>query len=184
MISGAGVRGEVRLVRIGKTSALVLVGTVTVRDDGTPVLSTTDEGAMQVAWSGAPVQAREMVPLKSMPGVSCRLKEAVWPAVTEAERVPVSANAGAALAKMFRTCGEPGASSVTERVSLRGPEKTGEKVMLVVQLELAAMVAVAHAPRELVKSMGLLPPAEILEMCSADVPVLEMVTEMGVLASP
>ena len=130
MISGAGVRGEVRLVRIGKTSALVLVGTVTVRDDGTPVLSTTDEGAMQVAWSGAPVQAREMVPLKSMPGVSCRLKEAVWPAVTEAERVPVSANAGAALAKMFRTCGEPGASSVTERVSLRGPEKTGEKVML------------------------------------------------------
>jgi hypothetical protein len=57
-------------------------------------------------------------------------------------------------------------------------------VTLAVQLELAAMVAVAHAPRELVKSMGLLPPAEMLEMCSGDVPVLEMVTEMGVLASP
>ncbi len=85
---------------------------------------------------------------------------------------------------MFKTCGEPGASSVTARVSLRGPEKTGEKVTLAVQLELAAMVAVAHAPRELVKSMGLLPPAEMLEMCSGDVPVLEMVTEMGVLASP
>lgn len=27
-------------------------------------------------------------------------------------------------------------------------------------------------------------PAEILEMCSGDVPVLEMVTDMGVLASP
>jgi hypothetical protein len=82
---------------------------------------------MQVAWRGAPVQAREIVPLKSVPGVSCRLKQAVWPAVTEAESVPVSANAGAELAKMFRTCGEPGASSVTERVSLRGPEKMGGK---------------------------------------------------------
>jgi hypothetical protein len=85
----------VRLVRVGKASALVFVGTVTVREEGTPVLR-----------------------------------------------------------------------------------------MLAVQLGLAAMVAVAHAPRELVKSMGLLPPAEILEMCSGDVPVLEMVTEMGVLASP
>ena len=47
--------------------------------------------------------------------------------MTEAESVPVSANAGAELAKMFRTCGEPGASSVTERVSLRGPEKMGRK---------------------------------------------------------
>lgn len=147
-------------------------------------MSVTDEGAMQVAWRGAPVQAREMAPLKSVPGVSCRLKEAVWPAVTEAESVPLSANAGAALANMFRTCGEPGASSMTERISLRGPEKMGEKVMLAVQLELAAIVAVAHAPSELVKSMGLLPPAEMLEMCSGDVPVLEMVTEMGVLASP
>ncbi len=184
MISDAGVRGEVRLVLVGSAIALVFVGTATVREEGTPVLRTTDEGAMQVAWSGAPEQTRERVPLKSVPGVSCRLKEAVWPAVTEAESVPVSANAGAALAKMFRTCGELGASSVTERVSLRGPEKTGEKVMLAVQLALAAMVAVAHAPRELVKSMGLLPPAEMLEMCNGDVPVLEMVMEMGVLASP
>lgn len=163
---------------------MVFVGTVTVREEGTPVLSTTDEGAMQVAWRGAPVQVSEKVPLKSVPGVSCKLKAADWPADTEAESEPLSANAGAALAKMFKTCGEPGASSVTARVSLRGPEKMGEKVTLAVQLELAAMVAVAHAPRELVKSMGLLPPAEMLEMCSGDVPVLEMVTEMGVLASP
>jgi hypothetical protein len=84
MISGAGARGEVRLVLVGSVKALVQVGTVTVRDEGTPVLRVTDEGVMQVAWSGAPVQAREMERLKSVPGVSCRLKEAVWPAETEA----------------------------------------------------------------------------------------------------
>lgn len=103
MISDAGVRGEVRLVLVGSAIALVFVGTVTVSEEGTPVLRTTDEGAMQVAWSGAPAQARERVPLKSVPGVSCRLKEAVWPAVTEAESVPVNVNAGATLAKIFRT---------------------------------------------------------------------------------
>ena len=40
---------------------------------------------MQVARRGAPVQAREIVLLKSVVGVSCRLKEAVWPTETEAE---------------------------------------------------------------------------------------------------
>ena len=106
MACGTGVRGEVRLVMVGSAIVLVFVGTVPVSEEGTPVLRVT-------------------VPLKSVPGVNCRLKEAVWPAVTEAESVPVSANAGAALAKMFRTCGEPGASSVTESVSLRGPRRRG-----------------------------------------------------------
>jgi hypothetical protein len=69
-----GVHGRGRLVRVGKTSALALVATVTVREEGTQVLRVTDEGAMQVAWRGAPVQAGEIVPLKSVPGVSCRLK--------------------------------------------------------------------------------------------------------------
>lgn len=92
--------------------------------------------------------------------------------------------AGAAFAKMFRTWGELGASSVTLRVSLRGPEKMGENVMLTVQLVFGAMVAVVQEVRELVKSAGLLPPAEIFETCMEVVPVLVIATVTGVLARP
>jgi hypothetical protein len=35
---------------------------------------------------------------------------------------PLIENAGGAFSKIFKTCGELGASSVTVRVSLRGPE--------------------------------------------------------------
>jgi hypothetical protein len=49
-------------------------------------------------------------------------------------------NAGGALARMFKTWGELEASSVTVRVSLRGPENTGENVTLTVQLALGATV--------------------------------------------
>lgn len=93
-------------------------------------------------------------------------------------------NAGAAVAKMFKTWGELGASSVTVRVSLRGPEKMGENVTLTVQLAFGAMVAVPQEATEFVKSAGLLPAAEILEMCMGVVPVLVMATVMGALARP
>jgi len=93
-------------------------------------------------------------------------------------------NAGGALAKMFKTWGEFGASSVTVRVSLRGPEKMGEKVTLTVQLAFAATVAVLQEATEFVKSAGLFPAAEIFEMCMGAVPVLVMATVMGVLARP
>lgn len=55
----------------------------------------------------------------------------------------VTVNAGGALAKTLRTCGEFAASSATEIVSLRAPEKMGENVTLKVQLVLAAIVAAA-----------------------------------------
>jgi hypothetical protein len=43
--------------------ALPLVTTVTVKDAGAPVLSTTEAGAWQVAPKGAPVQVKKIVPL-------------------------------------------------------------------------------------------------------------------------
>jgi hypothetical protein len=93
-------------------------------------------------------------------------------------------NDGGALAKMFKTWGELGASSVTVSVSLRGPEKMGENVTLTVQLAFAATVAVLQAATEFVKSAGLFPAAEIFEMCMVVVPVLVMAIVMGVLARP
>jgi hypothetical protein len=85
---------------------------------------------------------------------------------------------------MLSTCGDPAASSETEIDSLRGPENTGAKTTVTVQLALGAMVAVLQLPSELTKSKGLFPPAEILVTCIAAVPVLLMVTLMGTLASP
>jgi hypothetical protein len=77
-----------------------------------------------------------------------------------------------------------GASSLTIRVSLRGPENRGEKVTLTVQLALAATVAVLQEVTEFVKSAGLFPAAEIFEMCMGVVPLLVMATVMGTLARP
>ena len=71
-----------------------------------------------------------------------------------------------------------------ESVSLRGPEKIGAKVRLMLQVAPAAMVAVLHALKEFRKSVGLFPPATMLEICSGALPALVMVTLMGVLASP
>jgi 3-hydroxyisobutyrate dehydrogenase-like beta-hydroxyacid dehydrogenase len=110
-----------------------------------------------------------------------------WPAETVAENAVeglLIENAGGALEKMFKIWGELGASSETVRVSLRGPEKSGEKVTLTVQLAFAATVALLQEAVEFVKSAGLFPAAEILETCMGDVPVLVMATLMGVLARP
>ena len=60
----------------------------------------------------------------------------------------------------------------------------GENVTLTVQLALAARVAALQKATESVKSAGLFPAAEILEMCMAMVPVLVIATVMGVLARP
>jgi len=73
---------------------------------------------------------------------------------------------------------------VTVRVSLRGLEKMGENVTLTVQLALAARAAALQEATEFVKSAGLFPAAEILEMCMDVVPVLVMATVMGVLERP
>jgi hypothetical protein len=65
-------------------------------------------------------------------------------------------NAGGALATMFKTWGELGASSATVRASLSCPEKRGEKATLTVQLAFAATVVVAQDATEFVKSAALL----------------------------
>jgi hypothetical protein len=88
------------------------------------------------------------------------------------------------LARTLRTCGELGASLVTEMVSLRGPEDNGAKVMETVQAALGATMALAHEAMLLEKSAGLLPPAEMLEMCSGALLGLLIVTLVGTLARP
>jgi len=171
----------------GSIKAPPLVGTVTVNEVGTPVLRTTEGGDWQAAPRGAPLHAKAIVPLKSSPGVNCKLYVADCPAFTETERALatlLTVNAGGALAKTLTDCGELGASSLTKRVSLRAPEKIGEKVTLTLQLALAAIVVVAHALDVFVKSAGLAPPAEIPEMCSGAAPEFVMITLTAVLASP
>jgi hypothetical protein len=81
-----------------------------------------------------------------------------------AEAGLVTVKAAGALAMTLRTCGELGASLVTEMVSLRGPEESGAKVMEMVQAVLGATTALAHEATELEKSAGLLPPAEMPEI--------------------
>src|ERR1700686_4374008 len=101
-----GVRGGLREAIVGATIALPVVSTVTVKVAGTPVLKTTEAGAWHVAAKGAPVQVKEMVPLKSRPGVSCSAQLADCPAATVAESAVeglLTENAGGALATMFKT---------------------------------------------------------------------------------
>jgi hypothetical protein len=150
-------------------------------------LRVTEVGAWQVAPMGAPLHAKAMVPLKSSPGVNCKLNIADCPAFTDTESALaglLTVNAGGALANTLTDCGEFGASSLTKRVSLRAPEKIGAKVTLTLQLALAAIVVVLHALNVLAKSAGLAPPAEIPEMCSGAAPEFVMVTLIAVLASP
>jgi hypothetical protein len=114
-------------------------------------------------------------------------KEAVCPAETEAESAEaglVTVKAAGALATTLRTCGELGASLVTEMVSLRGPEESGAKVMEMVQAALGATTAFAQVATELEKSAGLFPPEEMPEMCSGALLGLLMVTLVATLARP
>src|ERR1700730_9695431 len=95
-------------------------------------------GAVHVPAAGTPAQAKEALPAKPVPGVSCMLKAAVCPAVTVTEFEPGAAGeiARAALivALMPIACGELGASSVIVMNADRVPVTRGESDTPMVQL--------------------------------------------------
>jgi len=90
-----------------------------------------------VAAAGAPVQANDALPLKPGPGVSCKVKVAVCPAVTVIEVEPLGAGemarAAPTVALTSITCGELGASSVMLIKAERRPVTNGERETLIVQ---------------------------------------------------
>jgi len=94
---------------------------------------------MQDAFAGAPVQANETDPVNPGPGVNCKLKTAVWPAVIVAEVEPEGPaeipNAGLAVPVTEMACGEFGASSVMTIEAVRGPALSGANVTFMLQLE-------------------------------------------------
>jgi hypothetical protein len=106
-----------------------------------PFVSWT-EGALHVAAVGAPVQVKEAVPAKPGPGVNCRVKDAVCPAVTVTEVPPATAGAmvkaGLTLALMAIVCGESAASSTIVIVADWRPAATGAMLTLIAQVALAA----------------------------------------------
>jgi len=79
---------------------------------------------------GAPAHPKAALPVKPVPGTSCRLKLAVCPADTVAEFEPGAAGdtVNAALTEALRliVCGEFGASSVIAMIAARVPVATGE----------------------------------------------------------
>ena len=81
-----------------------------------------------MAAAGAPAQAKEALPAKPGPGVNCRLKAAVCPALTVTEVEPGAAGeiakAALTLALMATDCGELVASPVIVMDALRAPVVT------------------------------------------------------------
>jgi hypothetical protein len=122
---------------------LALVVTVTVKRLAAPLLTATLAGAVHVALGGAPLHAKVTVPLKPVPGITCKLNCAVWPAVTEAvvEPVPGVTPISAAtppVPSRFIDCGEFAASSVIVNVPLRTPGPVGPNVSDTTQFAFAS----------------------------------------------
>src|SRR5438309_8645077 len=95
-------------------------------------------GAVHVAAVGAPVHVKEALPAKPVPGVNCRVKVAVCPAVTVAALEPGEAgeivNAARIDALRLIVWGELGASSVTAMNAARVPVVTDDSPTAIVQL--------------------------------------------------
>jgi len=100
------------------------------------------EGALHVAAVGTPVHVKEAVPAKPAPGVNCKVKDAVCPAVTVTDVPPAAAgamvNAGLTFALMAIVCGESAASSTIVIVATCGPVATGVMLTLIAQVAPAA----------------------------------------------
>jgi hypothetical protein len=90
----------------------------------------------------------------------------------------VIAGAGAGLAspETLMTCGESGASSASEIVSVRWPGASGMKVTEIEQAELGAMAPPEQLLAGFAKSPELLPPIVKVELCNVALP--ELVTVM------
>jgi hypothetical protein len=95
----------------------------------------------------------------------------------------VTVKTAVAVPETLITCGELGASSIIEMVSLSVLGDTGAKTTpATVQLALAASVPQAFS--ELVKLVMLLPPATTLEICRGALPELVTVTLIAALDVP
>jgi hypothetical protein len=115
-----------------------LVVTVTVNGRAAPLVTERLAGTWQAAPKGAPLQAREILPVKPGPGINCNWYFAVCPAETEAVDDPPGAGpavtAGLALPPTLMTCGELGASSEKVIVATRGPVVNGANITFMVQV--------------------------------------------------
>ena len=130
------------------------------------------------------MQVRKTLPVNPEPGVSCKLNCAVAPALTEAEVEPEGAAprliAGLAVPATSIVCGESGASSVSEMVSLRGPVDSGAKVTEMEHVAVGARGVPEQPDVEFEKSAVLAPPTLTAEICRATVPVF-VTTALSVL---
>src|ERR1700730_6271141 len=130
-------------------------------------------GAVQVAAGGVPAHANDAPPVKSAPGVNCKLKSAVCPAVTVTEVEPGAAGeiAKATLTMALRATlwGELELSSVMVTDAARAPVATGDMETPMVQVVPAAYAAAAQLFVKR-KSLEFAPTSVTEAMCSGPVP--------------
>jgi hypothetical protein len=166
------INGGSRGTRDEGANAFAVVATFTTYGSAALPLNCT-EGVAQVAAAGAPAHANEALPVKPAPGVNCRLKAAVWPAVTvkEVDPGPAGEIAKAALTVAPRAMiwGELGASSTMAIDAVRAPTATGEIDMCNVHVLPAAYAAALQLFAKL-KSAEFAPARATDVMCSWPVP--------------
>ena len=127
------------------------------------------------------------MPAKPGPGVSCKLKAAVCPAVTVIEVAPGDAGeaAKAALTVALKAivCGEVGASSLMVTTALRKPMASGETDTPTVHVAPTAYAAAVQLFVTL-KSLEFVPPRTTDAMCSDPVPEFVSVTTWPLTTDP
>jgi hypothetical protein len=130
-------------------------------------------GAVQIAAVGVPAHTNDALPAKPGPGVNCRLKSAVCPAVTVTEVEPAAAGeitkAGLTVALSAMLCGELELSSAMVTDAVRAPVATGEMETPRVQLVPAGYAAAAQLFVKR-KSLEFAPISVMEAMCSGPVP--------------
>src|ERR1700676_592026 len=143
-------------------------------------------GAVQVAAAGAPAHANDALPVKPAPGVNCRLKSAVCPAVTVTEVDPGApgeiAKAGLTVALSATLWGELEPSSAIVTDAVRAPIATGEMETPIVQVVPGTYAAAAQLSVKR-KSLEFAPTSVTDAMCSGPVPeFVSVITWAGTTA--
>jgi len=140
-----------------------------------------------VAAAGAPPHAKDALPAKPVPGVNCRVKTAVCPAVTVTEFEPGAAGeiVSAAMTEALRlmVCGELGASSVIAMIALRAPVANGASDTPIVHVVPTGYAAAAQWLLKL-KSPAFVPPRATPLMCNVPVPALVSIMICGAAFVP
>ena len=105
-------------------------------------------------------------------------------AVVKAEDGLVTVYTGLAVPLIVNACGELGASSVIVTVSVRVPTATGAKVTEIEQLALGAMGVPTQGFDGLTNSDAFAPPNTTPEICSGELPELEIIIFVELLVVP